>query len=176
MKLIYLILVLLLIVAACVVAIFFVGEPVASTGMAHPSIASMRVGGDGLARFASVRNIALLMFSAIMVMFGVLLYLGISKHRRTRQCTAWITAGTIALLLVWWSMFGTYATYLTSGEFRMFLGFPLPTAFTVYGLWLAGFLFVIAYVVGFRSFVFTDEEETAYHELVEKYKRDRSTD
>lgn len=176
MKLIYLILMLLLIVAACVVAIFFVGEPAASTGMAHPAISSMRVGGDGLTRFAPISNIALVMFSAILVMFGILLYLGISRHRRTRQCKAWITTGTIALLLVWWSMFGTYTAYLASGEFRMFLGFPLPTAFTVYGLWLAGFVFVIAYVIGFRSFVFTEEDEIAYHELVKKYKRDQTTD
>lgn len=176
MKGIYLILGLLLIVAACVVAIFFVGEPAASTGMAHPSISAMRVGGDGLTRFSSIGIIPLAMFSAILVMFGILLYLGISRHRRTRQCKAWVTTGTFALLLVWWSMFETYAAYLASGEFGMFLGFPLPTAFAVYGLWLAGFIFVIAYVVGFRSFVFSEEDEIAYHELVEKYKHDRNTD
>ncbi len=176
MKLIYSIFGMLIIVAACVVAIFLVGEPDASTGTAHASIDALRVGGDGLARFQSVANIALLMFSAILIMFGMLLYMGISKHRRSVQCKAWITTGTIALLLVWWSMFGTYSAYLASGEFPMILGFPLPTAFTVYGLWLAGFVFVIAYVVGFRSFIFTKDDEEAYHELVEKYKHQGSTD
>jgi len=176
MKLIYSIFAMLIIVAACVGAIFLVGEPDASTGTAHASIDALQVGGDGLARFQPVANIALLTFSAMLIMFGILLYLGISEHRRTRQCKAWISTGTIALLIVWWSMIGTYSAYLASGEFPMILGFPLPTAFTVYGLWLAGFVFVIAYVVGFRSFVFTKDDEEAYHELVEKFKDHGSTD
>ena len=176
MKPIYAILGLLIVVTICVIAIFFIGEPGATTGAAHASIPAMQVGGDSLARFEPVANVALLMFSSMLMMFGMLLYLGISEHRRTRQCRAWIIAGTISLLLVWWFMFGTYSAYLASGEFPMFLGFPLPTAFTVYGLWLAGFVFVVAYVVGFRSFVLTEEDEAAYHELVEKHKHRGSTD
>jgi len=166
----------LLVVTACVIAILFIGEPGASTGAAHATIPAIQAGGDGLARFEPVANVALLMFSAMLMMFGILLYMGISQHRRNRQCKAWIIVGTISLLLVWWFMFGTYSAYLASGEFPMLLGFPLPTAFTVYGLWLAGFVFVIAYVVGFRSFVLTKEDEAAYHELVEKYKHRGSTD
>ncbi len=173
MRLISSILALLLIVAACIVAIFVVAEPTASTGLAHPSIAAMRVGGDGLTRFTPVSTIILIMQSAIFAMFGLLLYLGISKHRRTRQCKIWITAGTVSLLMVWWFIFGTYSGYLTSGQPRMVFGFPLPTAITVYGLWLAGFVFVIAYVVGFRSFIFTKEDEAAYHELLKNHKHDR---
>lgn len=170
------ILALLLIVAGCIVAIFLVDEPTASTGMTHASIAAMRMGGDGLTRFAPISTIILVMQSAIFVMFGVLVYLGISEHRRTRQCKIWITAGTMGLLMVWWSIFGTYSEYLASGQPRIVFGFPLPTAITVYGLWLAGFVFVIAYVIGFRSFVFTDEDEAAYHELLRKHKHDRDAD
>lgn len=176
MKHIYLILLLLLIVSMCVVGVFLVTEPAASTGMAHPAIDGLRAGGDGLARFSPVSGIALVMFSAMLVLVGFLLYLGISNHRRTPQCRRWIAGGTIALLLVWWSMFGTYSEYLDTGEFRLFLGYPFPTAFTVYGLWLGGFVFVIAYVIGFRSFVFTAEDEAAYHDLLDKYKHDGSAD
>jgi uncharacterized membrane protein YecN with MAPEG domain len=176
MKLIYLILGLLLIVGACVVAVFLADEPTASTGAAHATIAAIQSGGDGFARFTPVATVTLVMQSAIFIMFGLLLYLGISVHRRTRQCKVWIAAGTMALLFVWWSIYGTYSEYLASGELRMFLGFPVPTAFTVYGLWLAGFVFVIAYVVGFRSFIFTVQDEAAYHELLEKHKRDGAAD
>jgi hypothetical protein len=176
MKLIYTILALLLVVAACIVTVFVVGEPVAATGMAHAAIEGIRSGGDGLTRFSPVATIALVMFSAMLVMFGALIYLGITRHRRTRQCKGWIAAGTTALLLVWWSMFATYSAYLSSGEFSMAFGFPLPTAFTVFGLWLGGFIFVIAYFIGFRSFVLTDEDEVAYRALLEKYQRNGSTD
>lgn len=165
-----------MILAACIAAIFLVDEPTASTGMTNASIAAMRTGGDGLTRFAPVSIITLVMQSAIFVMFGMLFYLGISKHRRTHQCKIWIPAGTIGLLLVWSSIFGTYSEYIASGQLRMVLGFPLPTAITVYGLWLAGFVFMITYVVGFRSFVFTDEVEAAYHELLRKHKHDRDAD
>ncbi len=176
MKLIYIVLGLLLMIGACVVAVFLVEEPAGSTGMPHATIEAMRSGGDGLTRFAPVNTITLVMQSAIFVMFGALLYMGISVHRRTRQCKFWITAGTIALLFVWWAIYGTFSDYLASGELRMFLGFPVPTAFTIYGLWLAGFVFVIAYVVGFRSFVFTEQDEIAYQELLEKHKRDGGAD
>jgi uncharacterized membrane protein YecN with MAPEG domain len=176
MRLIYLILGLLLIVCACVAAIIFGPEPAASTGLPHATIDGMRSGGDGLTRFEPVGTITLVMQTALFTLFGVLLYLGVSPHRRTRQSKIWIAAGTTALLLVWWSMYGTYVDYLRSGELRMFLGFPIPTAFTVFGLWLAGFVFVIAYVVGFRTFVFTEQDEAAYHELLEKHKNDGGAD
>lgn len=175
MKIIYSVLAMLLIVVACIVAIFLVDQPAASTGTAHASIAGMQVGGNGPARFEPVAIIVLIMFSAILIMMGTLLYMGISKHRRTHRARIWIATGTVALLFVWWSMFGSYSAYLASGDFQMFLGFPLPTAFTVYGLWLAGFIFVIAYVLGFRTFVLTEDDEVAYRELIAKHKHDTNT-
>jgi hypothetical protein len=176
MNIIRSILTLLLVIVACVVGVAFIGEPSATTGLAHPETAGMRIGGDGLARFLPVANLALIMFSAMLILFSFLLYLGISRHRRTRQCRVWITVGTIAFLAVWWGMFATYSAYLETGEFGMFLGYPVPTAFMVYGLWLAGFIYVVAYVVGFRSFVFTHEDEQAYHDLVEKFRQREETD
>jgi len=169
MKLIHAVLALLLIVAASILAVFLIDQPEAATGLAHDTFAGMRVGGDGAARFVASGPIALVMFSAMFVLFAVLLYMGISPHRRSREVRIWITAGTGAFLLVWWGMYGTYSAYLESGEFSMLLGFPLPTAFMVFGLWLAGIIYVIGYVVGFRRFVFTQEDEEAYEELLRRF-------
>jgi hypothetical protein len=148
MKLIHWILVLLLIIAACTVILLFGPEPSGSTGVAHEEFTAMRAGGDGATRFLPVRMPVLILQSASILLFGALLYLGVDERRRTRR-------------------------FLEMGSSEMFLGFPVATAFTVYGLWLCGFVLVLGYVIGFRTFIFTADDEAKYEDLVKNFGRDR---
>jgi hypothetical protein len=173
MKLIHWILVLLLIIAACTVILLFGPEPSGSTGVAHEEFTAMRAGGDGATRFLPVRMSVLILQSASILLFGALLYLGVDERRRTRQCKAWIISGTVAFLLIWGAILASYGRFLEMGSSEMFLGFPVATAFTVYGLWLCGFVLVLGYVIGFRTFIFSADDEARYKKLVETFGRDR---
>jgi len=55
----------------------------------------------------------------------------------------------------------------------MVLGFPEPSAWMIYGVWSGGALFTLFYVVGFRKFFFTHEEERDFEHFVRKLKRER---
>jgi hypothetical protein len=169
MKLIYWVLGLLLVIATCLVLIVVGPEPAATTGGAHPEFPAMRVGGDGFSRFLPVGQLALVLQSAAIVLYGVLLYLGVNKRHRTLSCKVWIAAGSAASMLIWWAIYSSYLRYLETGETEMVLGFPTATAFTVFGLWLTGFILVLAYVFGFRTFIFTHDDEAKYVKLVEQY-------
>jgi hypothetical protein len=169
MKLIYLVLGLLLVIATCLVLIVVGPEPAGTTGGIHPQFPVMRVGGDGASRFVPVGVLTLVLQSAAIVLYGVLLYLGVNKRHRSRQCRIWIVSGSAASMLIWWAIYFSYARFLDTGSTGMVLGFPTATAFTVFGLWLTGFALVLGYVVGFRSFIFTPGDEAKYVELIEKH-------
>jgi hypothetical protein len=47
------------------------------------------------------------------------------------------------------------------------MGFPVATAWQVYGTWLGAIPLIILYTVGFRKFIFTDEDEQKYEKLLE---------
>ena len=63
---------------------------------------------------------------------------------------------------VWWGMYESYVEYLRSGETALVFGYPLPTALALFGVPLGGALLCLLYVLGFRRFVYTAEDEAAY--------------
>ena len=173
MKLIYWLLALLLIIAICLVLIVVGPEPAGTTGSVHEQFPAMRIGGDGASRYLPVGMLVFILQSAAIVLFGLLLYLGVNERRRSRLCRVWIVAGSAASMLIWWAIVASYTEFLDTGTTKMFLGFPVATAFTVFGLWLSGFVLVLGYVFGFRSFIFTPEDEARYDELIEKVRREK---
>ena len=46
------------------------------------------------------------------------------------------------------------------------MGFPVATAWQVYGTWLGAIPLIILYTVGFRKFIFTEEDERKYEQLL----------
>ena len=173
MKLIYWVLALLLIIAICLVLIVVGPESAGTTGSVHEQFPAMRIGGDGASRYLPVQMLTLILQSAAIVLFGVLLYLGVNERHRSLRARAWIASGSAASVLVWWAIAASYSEFLETGTTKMVLGFPVATAFTVFGLWLSGFVLVLGYVFGYRSFIFTSDDEVRYKELVEKVRRER---
>jgi 4-amino-4-deoxy-L-arabinose transferase-like glycosyltransferase len=173
MKLIYWVLALLLIIAICLVLIVVGAEPAETTGSVHEQFPAMRIGGDGASRYLPVGMLVLILQSAAIVLFGVLLYLGVNERRRSRLCRVWIVAGSAASMLIWWAIAASYTEFLETGTTEMVLGFPVATALTVFGLWLSGFALVLGYVFGFRSFIFTFDDEVRFNELVEQVRREQ---
>jgi hypothetical protein len=173
MKLIYWVLALLLIIATCLVLIVMGPEVAGATGSAHSQFPAMRIGGDGVSRYLAVGNLTFILQSAAIVLFGVLLYLGVNERHRSLACKVWIIFGSAASMLIWWAIHASYTQFLETGTTDMVLGFPVATAFTVFGLWLSGFLLVLGYIVGFRSFIFTHDDEDRYKQLIEKVRHER---
>ncbi len=171
-KVIYVILVLLLVIG------FFLGlallreVPPAASGSPHPEISGMQVGGDGEARIKGIELASFVVFSATFLICLSLIFLGISKGKRT--LTFLIPAGviTLAILFVWYRVFDSYMEYLSSGKVDFILGFPEPTAWMIFGLWGGGALFTVIYVAGFRKFIYTKEDEAKLKEIVDDFNKE----
>jgi hypothetical protein len=141
-------------------------EPAAATGMVHPTIPAMRIGGDGLARLGDQGWVlAGLQYLSLGVIY-LLIALGVAPHRRTRLFWALLGFGFVLSIGVCWLMMSSYFQYLAGGPLTMLLGFPLPTTLMLYAIFLGGSYLCWLYCWGFDRFIFTAEDAAEYESLL----------
>ena len=51
------------------------------------------------------------------------------------------------------------------------MGFPVPTAWQMYGTWLGAIPLIVMYSYGFRIFIYTREDEAEFDALLEQAAR-----
>ena len=175
MRLIYVVLLVLLLIAGLIGWIMVSPEPPLSTGGPHPEIAGMSVGGDGLARMGPIFSVGFALQALFVILIHLLVALGVAE--RNRSATFWVSLSGAGLVSLWvcWKIFSSYAQFLETGETGYFLGFPIASAWMMFGIWLSGALLAVIYVVGFRRFVFTVEDEAAYDLLEAEALRSRTS-
>lgn len=166
MRLMYLIFALILAMLGMLIWLMLLPEPAMSTGSPHPDIAQMNVGGEGLARLGDTVGIAFWLQATAQCVMILLIALGVSESRRT--ALFWSVIGAILLLSlgVWSTLYLSYLGYLDTGETAYLLGFPTATTVMLFGIWGTGATLCLLYVAGFRRFIFSEEDEAAYEELL----------
>ena len=101
----------------------------------------------------------ILCFSAL-VHFGAL-------RGQGREPLGWLLKlATLLYLGVWSWVIVAYHAWLGATSPELILALPKPTAILVYVFWPVSMLYVALFVLGFRRWVLTDEEEARYEELV----------
>ncbi len=147
--------------------IFFEPTAVNATGISHSTIPAMQIGGDS-ARFAPVSDYAWWLQVIVLAQAHCLAALGVSQDKRTPAFLGLLGLSYLAALLVWWQMVTTYETYVTTGETTFFFGFPVPTAWQTYGQFFSGACLIALYSLGFRHFIYSNEDEAKFTALSEK--------
>ncbi len=74
----------------------------------------------------------------------------------------------VAYLGVWTLLMVAYARYLHDPAPDLILALPAPTAIMLYLLWPLPLVFSGFYVFGFRRWVFSEQDEAAFRNLVEQ--------
>ena len=152
---------------AVLLAIFTV-EPVANgAGLPHPSINGMLVGGDGAARLEAIAPLPVVFHFLIVLLIALLGLLGIDQKRRDRRLLAITVAACLWHALICWQLWSSYYHFLETGETDYFLGFSVATAWQVYGVWFGSLPLAVLYCWGFSRYIYTEEDETAFAELME---------
>lgn len=165
-KLIYIIFVVSLLMAAILLAIGL-AEPVTNaSGGPHPEFPGMQIGGDGLARFEQIGNLGFAFQCLLLILIVLLSLLGISERYRSRHLLVYMSGTTFLTLFIAWQMYSSHLQYLETGNTGYFLGFPIATAWAVYGTWLGAIPLVILYSVGFHKYIYTPEDEKQYKKLL----------
>ncbi|MEM7386269.1 MAG: hypothetical protein AAF514_15105 [Verrucomicrobiota bacterium] len=137
--------------------------PEAATGAPHPEHTEMRQGGgserhDGRLFLGWIYGVA--QIGVFMVAIG----LSIPGNRPGRW---WLIPASALYLAVFSAMMLAYAKDVTEAPFV--LGFPLPTALLVFGMWPASALFVVLYSMQFRSWVYSEADAKRFEEIKTQY-------
>ncbi|MCZ6643878.1 MAG: hypothetical protein O7G86_18070 [Gammaproteobacteria bacterium] len=175
MRLIHVVLVVLLLIAGLIGWIAVSVEPPMSTGGPHPDIEGMSIGGDGLARLGPIFSMGFALQALFVVLVHLLVALSVAERNRTAVFWTSLAGAGLVSLWVCWKIFSSYAGFLETGETGYFLGFPIASAWMMFGIWLSGALLAVIYVVGFRRFVFTLEDEAAYDLLEAEARTQRAS-
>ena len=142
-----------------------------AAGLAHPQFPGMQVGGDGAARLQFIGGYAFLFQSLLLVLVVGLTILGVSPRYRSMEFMVYMAASLAFMLVIWWQMYTGHQTYLETGETEYFMGFPVATAWQVYGTWLGAIPLILVYSLGFRKFIYTAEDEAAFKALLAEQKQ-----
>ena len=165
-KLIYIIFVVSLLMAGILLAIGL-AEPVTNaSGGPHPDFPGMQIGGDGIARIEQIGNLGFAFQCLLLILIVLLSLLGISERYRSRHLLVYMSGTTFLTLFIAWQMYSSHLQYLETGNTGYFLGFPIATAWAVYGTWLGAIPLVILYSVGFHKYIYTPEDEKQYKKLL----------
>jgi hypothetical protein len=173
MRPVHVVFVILLALAALAVWISSIEPPPNATGVAHAMIAGMKQGGDGLQRAEPVFVLGTLFG---LLIFGAALsavYLGVPEAYRSAAFKLGFSICACLLLLSWFGLVWTYHNYIhdpTASGF--FLGFPAPTAWLLYGIWLAPFGLIVLYIYGYRRWIFPPEAEEKFKQLMAERSKD----
>ena len=165
MRLIHVILALLLAILGLLGVLLGSDSPAGATGVPHDRIAAMTAGGDGLARLGGMGWVmSSLQVLTILLIHG-LIALGVAE--RHRSLTFWLLLGSSAALslAIWLGLYFSYVQFLENGAVAYVLGYPLPTALALFGVFLGGSYLCVIYIWGFRRFIFPEADEAAYEAL-----------
>lgn len=146
--------------------IFSIPEPVNSHGMAHNAVDGMRQAGDALQQSEPVFAIGYLLGVMIYLIMSAMVYIGVPQAKRDRRLRLVHSAATLVVLGMWSLLIYLFRQYLYSGDPMIDSGFPLPTLVMLLGLWAAPLSFSLIYVLGFRRWVFTREDEETFRRLM----------
>ena len=163
----------LLVVLGAVIwlAVIDTGQVIAES-IAHPSVDGTRVGSDAAARYYTVRwSVMWLHFGSLSVLSS-LIALSLSKRLNKSWLSACLIGITLLGFFVWFQINASYTAYFSSGVVSYFMGFLLPTAWTVYCVWCAGLLFTALYVVAFDQIIYTRSDKREFEALLEGMKKD----
>lgn len=167
--------VLLLGMCAVVVWLAFQEPAVNQAGIAHPDHPAMALGADGAARHENVLAVGFVFAALIVAFFVGLLFFALQRRGEPIPGKTLILTSAAVFLGVFVALFVTYSHYLESPEpDRLFLGFPPPTAWMLYGVWGVPVVFILIYITRFNEWVFGAAEETEYEKLLERVRRART--
>jgi len=125
----------------------WIGEPEAARERPHSEIVGMRHGGDGAALTGPLLAIGATFGLVQIAFFGLCFALGVRRREGLGPWRRPLLLGLAAFAIVWLLLIGSYVGYLhdPAGTARL-LGFPLPTAILLFGIWPLPVVFAVLYL------------------------------
>jgi len=156
-----------------IAALYFSLSPEAVTGLPHESYTTMLHSGESVAAAPLAKWLSFLFGLCILGIFVICIMIGYRKYEKLGKVKPWLFGGSIAYLLVFAGMVFSYWNYMSEGSAPYFLGFPAPTAWMLYAVWLFPLFFTFIYIFKFNDWVITPEERKRFEEIKKRSERVR---
>ncbi len=148
--------------------------PAGMTGTLHPTYQTMFSSGAVVLPDGPFQILSYLFGVFVIFVFTACLIVGTLRAGQWGRMHRWILAfGALylsiytMLVIAWWR----YAEYGLEGIFG---GFPIPTAWMIYGIWFSPFLLTILYISFFHKWTLTDADMAVFRSLVEQNRQQES--
>ena len=135
-------------------------------GQIHEEINTMLIAGSGTARGAHMQAISYVYGALILAFLVCCLLLGLRRKNGVGRGGKLIIGGAVLYFVCYAAMMLSYGRYLTAGSLDTFGALPVPTAWMLYAIWPAPFVFLALFVFGFRRFVWDDESEREFQRIL----------
>ncbi len=145
------------------------------TAQVHPGAGSLLLSSGSLAVRPEVLGLGYVMGVLMIAIMAVAVWIGLRKRDGATPLNRWMMAAFAGYALVFTALVAAYASYTGSPEAVFFAGFPAPTAWMIYGMWLFPLVFVGLYMALFDRWVLTDQDLARFDDLVKENRRRRGT-
>jgi len=150
-----------------IILLLFTSTPPAFvTGQPHPKFATMLTGGDSLSSQSYTKLLGFLFGLCTAVSLCVFLVFGAIKKNSLKGIRPWLLMSSLVYCLAFTLTYFSDVKYVQTGHTDFFFGWPLPTAWMIYVMWFAPICFVLIYILSFRKWILTFEDEERFQELV----------
>ncbi|MEM9014173.1 MAG: hypothetical protein AAGB02_03605 [Pseudomonadota bacterium] len=173
-RIVIFILVLLLVVVIALISIAMTAQGGMPTGGDHPVISNMSVGGSGYDRTGPILTQVFVWQCSVIIFAILMISLGVPKKRRTIKVYLSLSACALVSIAVWSALFLAYRAYLESGSTMYFLGFPVASAWMVYGIWIGHLPLTVIYVFGFHKRIFTEKDQAEFAAILSDHQKRRA--
>ena len=167
MKLAWIMFILLLGMCVALAAAFIIGEIPNGHGFNHSRIPNMQQGGSGIERHGNIIWIGLAFGLLQVAFFVACIALGAQRKGELGAVKRPLLTGALVYGAVFTGLVLTYRAYATEGEHMLFVIFPPPTAFMIYGLWTVPFFFLLLYMRNFNRWIYRPEDHEKFQKLIE---------
>jgi hypothetical protein len=145
----------------------FLEPPPGVGGGPHPELATMRQGGDGS---RAVLGVGWVLGGAIILCFSALVHFGAVRGAGRASLGHYLRVVTLLYLGAWSWLVWTYRAGLEGPMPDLVLALPPATAIMLFVFWPISMLFAALFVLGYRRWVLTPEEEEAFERLVRDHR------
>ena len=139
-------------------------------GHPHDVHMSMRQAGSGPDRHEGLLGVGWAFGMLSIFIFVLLIGFGCRRGDGFRGLARPLVAAFCVYVGVFTWMMVAYADYMVAPGGPLILGFPLPSAIMLYLLYPVTAILNLYFVVGYRRWVLTGDDEARYVELVERHK------
>jgi hypothetical protein len=137
--------------------------PGAST---HPEHSQMHVAGASAEFDAGMTVPGAIAGVLIITTYLLCLLIGAGKNGASRKFVGVVVASSCLVIGSFLAMTFSVGGYVRDSSPQLVGGFPVPTAWMVFGVWLSPIVFLAIYIAGFRQWVMTDDDRQRLAELV----------